>query len=168
MNVLGYGLCAAKQYEDALPVRKAELSMMWRFDAPAASILAAQSNLANTYSMLGREEEALSLRRDAYSCRLKFEGEEHYDTISAANSYASSLLKLERFEEAKALMRKTMPVARRVLRDSNDTTLRMRRVYARTLYLDPGATLDDLREAVTTLEDTEPVSYTHLTLPTKA
>ena len=33
-------------------------------------------------------------------------------------------------------------------------------------YNDPGAVLDDLREAVTMLEDA--VSYTHLTLPTKA
>ena len=31
----------------------------------------------------------------------------------------------------------------------------MRKVYARALYRDPGATLDDLREAMTTLEDTE-------------
>ena len=31
----------------------------------------------------------------------------------------------------------------------------MRGVYAVTLYLDPAATLDDLREAVTTLEDVE-------------
>ena len=63
------------------------------------------------------------------------------------------LKNLNRFEEAKSLLHKTIPVARRALGDSNDTTLRMRRVYARTLYVDPGATLDDLREAVTTLED---------------
>ena len=43
----------------------------------------------------------------------------------------------------------------RVLGDSNDITLRMRWVYARALYEDPGATLGDLREAVRTLEDTE-------------
>ena len=30
----------------------------------------------------------------------------------------------------------------------------MRNVHARALYLNPGATLDDLREAVTTFEDT--------------
>jgi predicted TIM-barrel fold metal-dependent hydrolase len=30
----------------------------------------------------------------------------------------------------------------------------MRGCYAEALYSDPGATLDDLREAVTTLEDT--------------
>ena len=62
---------------------------------------------------------------------------------------------LKRTEEAKALMRKTMPVAQRVLGDSNDTTLRMRLIYARALCLDTDATLDDLREAVATLEDTE-------------
>ena len=31
----------------------------------------------------------------------------------------------------------------------------MRKVYARALYEDPTATLDDLREAVTALEETE-------------
>ena len=34
-------------------------------------------------------------------------------------------------------------------------TLRMRNNYAGALFADPAATLDDLREAVTTLEDTE-------------
>ena len=31
----------------------------------------------------------------------------------------------------------------------------MKAIYADALYMDPGATLDDLREAVTTLEDVE-------------
>ena len=62
---------------------------------------------------------------------------------------------LQRFEEAKSLLRRTLPVARRVLAESNDLTLRMRWAYAAALCNDPGATLDDLREAVTTLEDTE-------------
>ena len=31
----------------------------------------------------------------------------------------------------------------------------MRKLYARALYEDTGATVDDLREAVTTLEETE-------------
>ena len=46
-------------------------------------------------------------------------------------------------------------MARRVLGDSHDLTLRMRKIYARALYLDTGATLDDLRESVETLEETE-------------
>ena len=48
-----------------------------------------------------------------------------------------------------------MPVARRVLGEANDLTLKMRWLSARALYKDPAATLDDLREAVTTLEDVE-------------
>ena len=49
-------------------------------------------------------------------------------------------------------------MARRVLGESNDVTLRMRWNYADALYQDPGATLDDLREAVTTLEEIEPTA----------
>jgi hypothetical protein len=45
-----------------------------------------------------------------------------------------------------------MPVARRVLGDTNEYALRVRWLYAWALYKDAGATLDDLREAVTTLE----------------
>ena len=73
----------------------------------------------------------------------------------AANNYADTLVGLDRFEEAKSLMRKTLPVARRVLGDSNDTTLRTRWMYAMALYDDPAAPLDDIREAVVTLEETE-------------
>ena len=47
-----------------------------------------------------------------------------------------------------------MPVARRALGEGRELTLRMRWEYARVLYRDDGATLDDLREAVTTLEET--------------
>ena len=48
-------------------------------------------------------------------------------------------------------MRKTMPVARRVLGEGNDLTLNMRAIYAEALSRDPAATLDDLRLAVNTL-----------------
>ena len=37
--------------------------------------------------------------------------------------------------------------------EGNQTTLRLRWSYAQSLYEDPGATVDDLKEAVTTLED---------------
>ena len=69
------------------------------------------------------------------------------------NNYASSLRGLQRFDEAKSLFRKMIPVARRILGENHHITLRMRWVYALSLYSDPAATLDDLREAVTTLED---------------
>ena len=52
-------------------------------------------------------------------------------------------------------MRKRIPVARRVLGESRDLALKMRLMYAVALYDDTSATLDDLHEAVTTLEETE-------------
>ena len=84
---------------------------------------------------------------------MKLNGEEHEETFRAAYNYAYSLISLKRFEEARRLLRKTMPVARRVLGENDDLTLRMRWIYAQSLYLDDDATLDDLREAVNTLED---------------
>ena len=61
---------------------------------------------------------------------------------------------MSRFTEAKELLRKEMPVARRVLGETSDLPLGMNWIYALALYLDTSATLDDLREAVTTLEET--------------
>ena len=116
-------------------------------------MLVVQSNLADTYAKLGRKEEALRLRRDGYSGYLKLHGEEDEDTLIAAINYVASLGELERFGEAKSLLRKIMPVAPHVLGESHETTLRMRQSYAAALYNDPGATLEDLREAVTTFED---------------
>ena len=76
----------------------------------------------------------------------------------AANNYANSLVTLDRFEEAKALFRKIIPVARRIVGNNNCLTLAMRRNYASALCEDTGATLDDLREAVTMLEETDRIA----------
>ena len=134
-------------------MQEAQLSMYRRIGTSEHNILVAQSNLANTYQALGRHEQALLMKRDVYSGRLTLIGEEHEQTLMAAVNYASTLIDLERFEEANALMCKTIPVARRVLGESDETTLAMRQVYTMALFGDDGATLDDLREAVTTLEE---------------
>ena len=154
MTQLGNGLYHAKHYEDALSVKEAELSVLRRLGASEENILCAQGNLATTYNSLGRHEDASRIENDVYSGILKFNGEEHRDTLMAACNYASSLNGLQRFEEAKSVLRKMMPVARRVLGEDDRLTLGMRRNYAIALYKDGGATPDDLREAVTTLEDT--------------
>ena len=93
------------------------------------------------------------MRQGVYSGRLKLHGEEHENTLISALNYSATLGDLQRFEEAKSLLRKTMPVARRVLGESHDLTLTLKKVYADSLYEDDSATLNDLREAVTTLED---------------
>ena len=69
-----------------------------------------------------------------------------------------TLVDLERFEEAKSLFRRMIPVARRVLGETDEVTLRMKSHYACGLYDDPAATLADLREAVATFEDAERIA----------
>ena len=69
-----------------------------------------------------------------------------------------SLIDLKRFAEARSVLRKMVPVARRVLGEGHLLTLNMRWIYAEALYRDDDATLDDLREAVTTLEEIEPTA----------
>ena len=153
--MLGNGLSLADRHEESLSVREAELSMDRRVGAPEESILATQGNLAVTYHELGRSEQALRLKRDVYSGTLKLYGKEHKDTLTEAYNYACSLLKVGRFEEARSVLRENILVGRRVLGEGDDLTLSMRANYALALHVDDSATIDDLREAVTTLEDTE-------------
>jgi tetratricopeptide (TPR) repeat protein len=158
MNLLGNGLAEVRHDEDALTVREATLSLNQRLCVPYENNLAAQSNLAGTYERLGRDEEALRMRQDVYSGWSKFKGKEHEYTLMAANNCAWGLFHLERFEEAKALLRKPMRVARRVLGENHHLTLRMRWAYARALYRAKGATLDNFRESAETLEDTQRIA----------
>jgi len=155
---LGNGLLVGHQYEAALLVKEAELSMARRLGASERRLLDIQSNLSTAYGQLGRLEQSLRIQRDVYSGWLKLNGEEHRSTLVAVLNYALTLTDLQRFEEVKSLLRKTIPVARRVLGESNDVTLKMRLNYAITLYKDDGATLDNLREAVETLKDTERIA----------
>jgi len=89
---------------------------------------------------------------------LKLKGEEDIETLTAASNSAALLQELERFEEARSLLGRTMPVARRVLGKSHEVAIKMLWTYAEMLYEDDHATLDDLREAVTTLEETERIA----------
>ena len=158
MNVLGNGLYDAEHYEDALSVDEARLSLMRRLGASADNMLITQGNLACTYEKAGRDEQALSLRLEVYSGRLKLSGNEARSTIIAANNLATTLCDLHRFKEAKSVLRKIIPVTRRVHGEGDRLTLKTRWSYAEAFYKDDAATLDNLREAVTTLEDLERIA----------
>ncbi len=155
MGTLGNGLSAAKHFEDALSVQEARLSWIRRFLPQEEDVLQTQANLAVTYQLLGRFDEAMNMRRNVYSGCLKLHGEVHRETLTAANNLAVGLLNLRRFEEARVLLLKTKRVAPRILGENDETMFRMSTIYAWALYGDPASTLDTLREAVKTLEDTE-------------
>ena len=158
MNVLGNGLNAAKHDEAALSVREVELATERRLGISQHNILVSLGNLASSYQMASRLEDALRMRQEVYAGHLKLNGEEHHQTLLEASNYASTLVNSGRFGEAKSLLRKTIPVARRVLGESNDLTLRMRLNYAGAVCRDDGLTVVDLREAVTTYEDMDRIA----------
>ena len=133
MNLLGNGLYDAEHYEDSLSVREANLAMLQRLGVTESFMLTAQANLATTYHKLGRLDQALNMRRDVYTRTLRLYGEEHRESFNTTFNYATMLAQLQRFEEAKALFRKTMPVARRFLGEGHQITLRMRAIYAEAL-----------------------------------
>ena len=155
MTQLGNGLYSAGHFEDALSVREALLSTLRRLGADEEILLDAQSNVASTYADLGQLEKALSMEQDIYSDSVQLLGEENRDTLEAAGNLAITLRDLERFQEARSVLRNAIPLARRVLGESDQFALAMRSNYAEALYRDDGATLADLSEAVTTLEETE-------------
>ena len=127
---------------------------MKRVGAPGDSMLALQTRVGYSYNALGRHEEGLPLQRDVYSGRLKLHGENHQETIWSAGYLANGLYRTRRFDEGKALLRKVIPVARRVLGKGNIDTIRLRWSYGLFLFRSPDATLDDIREAVATMEET--------------
>ena len=169
MRQLGNGLSDARRHEEALCVRVSQLTLLQRIDDAfdevpwtwggeraelQGDILVAWGNLARTYRALGRSEEALRVVRDAYFEHCRLLGEDDTESLVLAENYASSIGGQGHFDEAKALLRKTMPMARRAIGESHELTLKLRRNYALALYKGDGATLDDLSKAVTTLEET--------------
>jgi hypothetical protein len=84
---------------------------------------------------------------------VKLLGDESRDALEEATNYAAILLTFGRFEEAKSVLRKRIPVAQRLLGASDEFMFKMRGCYADALYSDPDATLSELRDAVTRFED---------------
>ena len=141
MRQVANGLSAAGHHEDALTVEEAQLSMLRRIGASEYNILGVQNNLAASYAQLGRHDEASRIQGDVYHVHVKLNGEEHIGTLLAALNYATTLITLDRCQEVKSVLRKTMPVARRVLGENHEHTLKLRALYARALHEDTCATL---------------------------
>ena len=156
MVQLGNGLAHAARFEEQLRVLESTLSTQTRLGVIEEGILDTRDNLASCYSSLGRQEEALKMRREVYARSGQLSSTITDDVMFLrVLNLAVSLRTTERFTEAKYFLREQLPKARRVLGEGHHTTLKMRWLYAETLYKDDGATLDDLREAVTALEETE-------------
>ena len=153
MTQVGNGLFDAKHPDEALSVQEAELSMRLRHGHPEIFLLIVKTNLSNSYSKMGRLEQALQMDRDIYRGYAKLHGKQNADTLRAACNYANTLYDLRRWEEARSMLRETVPVSQRVLGTDHALTIKIRWVYGQSLYMDADATLSDLREAVETFEE---------------
>ena len=115
MNLLGLGLQDAKHYKDALSVREAELSTMRRLGGAEQRMLSIMANIGTAYENLGQLEKGLGIKQQVYARHMELYGiEDERDPhrsqqLRRLPSWSTAV------EEAKALMRKTIPVARRVL-----------------------------------------------------
>ena len=84
---------------------------------------------------------------------MRLHGEEHEDTLMDAGNFVINLLDLKRFEEAKRLLRKVMPVARRVFGTEHERTLSLQEDFARAMLLGDSSP-EEKRNALLVLEDT--------------
>ena len=60
---------------------------------------------------------------------------------------------LQQFDEARAFLRDRIPEAIRACGNDHDITFRLQRMYAQCLYLNDGASREDVTAAIAQLED---------------
>jgi serine/threonine protein kinase len=115
---LGDYRTAADQYEKARTLFTNELG------PDHADTLRSMGNLANNYSELGRNKEALQLREQTLATRSAKLGPEHPDTLDAMNAVADSYAALGRNREALELFEETLTRRQAILGPDNPETLR--------------------------------------------
>ena len=130
---------------------EAELSMLRRIGASEGRILVAQTNLANTYAKIGRNDEALSTYREVYAGFKSLFGSCDQRTLAAANNLVFQLIKRYKYTEAVSILREPLSEARRAFGDDHEMTLALGSLLADSLA--NAGTVDDLREAIAIRED---------------
>ena len=159
MYRLGVALHEIDNYEAALAVFTAHLDCCRRVYPGYNNgiTMCSQMSMGNCYASLGRLQEAIEIHRAYYKSAVDVWGIEQEDTLIGALGIASTLGNLGRYGEIKSFLPKNISAARSSLGVENSTTLQLTNAYARALA-DGGASLHDLREAVTTFEDIKETS----------
>ncbi len=74
-------------------------------------------------------------------------------TLNLAGNLGRTMIKVKKYAEARNLLGGRVPVAIQVLGKEHHVTTRLRWFYCQAIYKDADATLGEVREAVTMLED---------------
>lgn len=129
LGILGRSLGECYPWE-ALTVMKQYLALLRRvyvmhsITSNYVNILNAQTIISTCRSNLGQHDEALVLRREIYAEFVASIGISQEDTIQSGNNVVDSLLNLQLWEEAKALLLdRLLPAARHSLGADHDLTL---------------------------------------------
>ena len=112
-------------------------------------------NIANTYTLLDREDSAIGLYREGYAGFKRLYGPSHTRTIDAVQNLVNALGKSGQVAEAKALLREQIPSMRKLGPDHR-STICLRLILAKCLDNNQNATQDDRNETLAILEDVEP------------
>jgi hypothetical protein len=152
MTALGNGLDLEGKFEERLAVFKSQLAMLPRVGASQEHVLGNQGNTATCLSAHGRYEEAMKITVRIYSGMKALNGPRNEFTILSAANLASSLEDNERKAAALSLAAEYLPIAESVLGPHDITTLRLRKCCLRA-RIQTGASLDDVREVMSSCED---------------
>ena len=110
-------------------------------------------NMASCYNHLGREEESLAIKREAYAAFTASSKVSANHRLSAAVNLASALIDssvTRNLDEALPFLLARIPEAQQSLGKDHDTTFKLQRMYAQCCH-----GKGDLTECVATLEDLE-------------
>ena len=96
--------------EEALSVLEVSLALHRRYwSHDEENILSVQANLANCLDALGRDAEALVLRREVHDRHKTIYGVSHEVTIGSGSNLCVSLDKLGYWKQSKPLLRNQCP-----------------------------------------------------------
>ena len=93
------------------------------------------------------------MRREIFADSSRLNAPDDDDTLISADHLSESLRDAKLFKEAKSLLRKYIPVARRTRENGNEILLDLRTSYAQAIYRDTNSSRSDVYEAVAILED---------------
>ena len=154
---LSNGFAALRRHDKALALREINADTIKRAKAMGGiitqrSLMITYGGLANAYDQLNRADEALVIRREMYDMEMKLNSKS-VETFQSAQNLGISLLRLDKFKEARAFLHANVTAATDAHGPNAEITLRLRWGYASVLLHDDPSSEEDTREAVRVLED---------------
>ncbi|CAH0375663.1 unnamed protein product [Pelagomonas calceolata] len=109
IGVLAHGLGDAGRHEERLQIQQTQFSTQMRLGLSEQELLATRCNIAVCLEELGRDEEALALRRECYATSKRLNVANPGDLYRRVLNLSKSLLDTHRHTEARSFLREQLP-----------------------------------------------------------